>query len=190
NYKNVYGNTSVPYDWLHNPSLGSWVKRLRQHRKKGLINAERLRCLDAIGFQWTNRLDHSESMLAALKEFKREHGHCDVPQRWRENPKLARWVANQRSRKRRLSEDLVRQLDEIGFIWQAQEVQWQEMFGAMSQYRRIHGNCNVPSKWRDNPQLGKWATHQREFQKTGTLSEDRIHRLNEIGFWPSAGKSR
>lgn len=183
NYKNTYGDTNVPYGWPHNPTLGSWVKRLRQHKKKGLINAERLKCLDAIGFQWTNRLDHSENMLVALKEFKREHGHCNVSQRWRGNPILARWVANQRTRKTRLSKDLVRQLDEIGFIWQAHEVRWHEMFGAMSQYRRINGNCNVPSKWPNDPRLGKWAAHQREFEKTGKLSEDRIRRLNEIGFW-------
>jgi hypothetical protein len=31
-------------------------------------------------------------------------------------------------------------------------------------------------------ELGEWAKKQREFHKSGTLSEDRIEKLTEIGF--------
>lgn len=35
-------------------------------------------------------------MLAALDAYKENHGDCNVPPNWPEDPKLARWVDEQR----------------------------------------------------------------------------------------------
>ena len=43
-----------------------------------------------------------EAQLAKLKHYKAEHGDCNVPQDWSEDPTLVRWVGRQRTGKRKL----------------------------------------------------------------------------------------
>jgi hypothetical protein len=59
-------------------------------------------------------------MFAALVEYKKAHGNCNVPQRWHEK-RLARWVNTQRTAYKRgkIRPDRQRQLESIGFVWDA-----------------------------------------------------------------------
>ena len=82
--------------------------------------AERAKRLDEIGFSW--RLVEREAwqrMLERLVEFKKDHGHCNVPQKGGQNKRLGKWVNTQRTHFKRgkLIPDRVRQLDEVGFVW-------------------------------------------------------------------------
>ena len=56
-------------------------------------------------------------MYGRLLEYKRKNGHCRVPQYYKEDQKLGRWVDNQRCRKERLSEERKKKLDAVGFMW-------------------------------------------------------------------------
>ena len=56
-------------------------------------------------------------MYKALVAYKREHGDCLVPQKWPENPPLGSWVAQRRYQTSKLTEEQIRKLDEIGFVW-------------------------------------------------------------------------
>ena len=58
-------------------------------------------------------------MYQALQEYKKEHGHCNVPQSYSDNPQLGRWVSRQRQAKKNeiLSTDKIQKLDQIGFQW-------------------------------------------------------------------------
>jgi hypothetical protein len=40
----------------------------------------------------------------------------------------------------------------------------------------------VPLRWAENKQLGRWVGSQRSKYRKGKLSEDRIKRLEDIGF--------
>ena len=66
---------------------------------------------------------------------------------------------------------------------------WETQFNELVQYKAKHGDCNVPRK---QGQFGRWVDKQRFNYKKGKLSQDRINRLNGIGFdWtPSMGRSR
>ena len=131
-----------------------------------------------------NRLGYWEVMFKALCEFKEINDHCNVPDKWPENTQLGRWVGKQRTKNNRglLSDERIERLNKIGFIWDALSATWEEMFGALLMFKREHGHCKVPSHWPNNPKLRRWVFTQREFFKSGTLSEDRIRRLKEIGF--------
>jgi len=60
---------------------------------------------------------------------------------------------------------------------------WNEKYDLLVEYKQEHGHCNVPRNDIFNGQkLGFWADKQRRFYKEGKLPEDRIDRLNEIGF--------
>jgi Helicase associated domain len=61
-------------------------------------------------------------MYAKLVAFQKEKGHCCVPQNYPEDRQLAAWVKNLRRYRKPghvMSEDHIRQLDAIGFLWKS-----------------------------------------------------------------------
>ena len=65
------------------------------------------------------------------------------------------------------------------------------MFEALKEYKKKHGDCDVPHTWSENKQLYSWVATQRTNYRNEKLSEDRIKRLEEIGFeWTSHLKKR
>ena len=131
-----------------------------------------------------DRLASWESMYEKLLYFKKNNGHCNVPDRWPEDPQLGKWVGKQRTKRNNglLSNERIERLNEIGFIWDLLAANWEEMFECFLESKRKHGNCNIPSRWPENPKLGRWVSTQRVFWKNGKLSEDRIKRLEAAGF--------
>ena len=56
-------------------------------------------------------------------------------------------------------------------------------------YKARFGNCHVPTKYKENTALGRWVSTQRaeykkyqEGQEKTSMNEDKIRRLEEIGF--------
>ncbi|MBI5451344.1 MAG: Helicase associated domain protein [Gammaproteobacteria bacterium] len=49
-YKNKYGNVNVPNSW--HTGLGGWVGQQRVFKKREILNADRVRRLEEIGFEW------------------------------------------------------------------------------------------------------------------------------------------
>ena len=47
-------------------------------------------------------------------------------------------------------------LEQAGFVWDSHEVSWREKVQELDQYRSQHGDCLVPSSYRENPQLATW----------------------------------
>ncbi len=56
------------------------------------------------------------------------------------------------------------------------------MFARLVAYKYVHGDCNVPYDHEPDPQLVNWVNAQRAFKRRSTLSDERIARLNELGF--------
>ena len=83
---------------------------------------------------------------------------------------------------------------------------WEESRALLQAYRDAHdGCCNVPAKWKDDPQLGMWVSKQKsQFRKyeadpaTSQLSAERVVALREMGaihswrspHWKSASRAR
>ena len=134
--------------------------------------------LNKFDIKWLEKYD-------SLKEYRNEHGHCNVP---RYHPALSRWVPQQRMQKKKnlLRQDRIDLLNEIDFCWElpkgpsSAEQTWNEQYQKLISYRKLHGHCNVPTKGHGS--LGTWVNTQRVFFKRKLLRPDRIDRLNEIGF--------
>jgi len=125
-FKKKYGHTNVKQRSGQYAVLGNWVRNQRAAKRyKRPIIAERAKRLDEIGFSWMLVEPMGwEKMYAALVEFKRAHGHCNVPQKSRENKsleqkRLGKWVNTQRTQNYRgkLLADRKQLLDSIGFVW-------------------------------------------------------------------------
>jgi len=123
-------------------------------------------------------------MFHELTKLKRMQGHCNVPVGWLKNQKLGSWLNTQRSGKKygRLDEERKRRLERIGVVWERTTDSWNEMFVALQRFKRKFGHCDVPQSHQENPQLGRWASKQRQLWKRGRLIDDRARRLDNIGF--------
>jgi superfamily II DNA/RNA helicase len=183
-FKKNNGYCNVPDRWPDDPQLGKWVGKQRTKRNNGLLSNERIERLDEIGFIWDVLSANWEEMFEDLLEFKKKNGHCNVPSRWSENPKLSRWVSTQREfcKNRKLSDSRVKRLEEAGFEWNIRETNWDEMFSVLLKFKEKKGHCNVTRDWIENPDLSYWVSKQRDNYRKGLLSPDRIKRLEQIGF--------
>ncbi|MBI5774215.1 MAG: helicase associated domain-containing protein [Verrucomicrobia bacterium] len=183
-YKQQQGHCNVQRNQAEDRELGNWVHALRRNRKDGRLNAEQIRRLTELGLVWDTFEAAWLEMFAALQAYKQTHKDCNVPQGWKENPRLASWVSTQRKLKNKgqLSEDRVRRLDQECFIWDRLEAAWEQMFEMLKQYKSAHYNCNVPARWPENPELATWVHEQRRKKRRGRLHESRIQRLTELGF--------
>jgi superfamily II DNA or RNA helicase len=181
-YKKRFAHCNVPKDWSENPHLGSWVAN--QRIRKAILSKDCIQRLNQIGFIWDARDALWEEKFAELQAYKKAQGNCNVPQDWSEKPQLAEWVTNQRQfkKKGKLSEDRIQRLDEIGLVWDTLDASWEKMFAALVIYKDINGHCNVPHLCSKNPKLGKWVHKQRQKRRNSQLSEERICRLDQIGF--------
>ena len=184
-YKDAHnGDCNVPNNWPGDRQLGTWVSEQRKAKMRGKLSPERIRRLEEIGFVWVTHEAAWERMFTTLLAHRDAHGNCNVPKNWPQNPILGRWVRTQRSRYNRgkLSDERIRRLEEIGFVWGTLEPAWEEMFTALLAYRDAHGDCNVPQVWPENPKLASWVRTQRRAYKHSKVEPERIRRLEEIGF--------
>ena len=179
-----YGNCEVPQNRPGLEGLATWVTHQRLLRKQGKLNESDIRRLDALGLVWETAENAWEKRFSDLSAFRKNHGHCNVPDKWRENPGLGSWVGILRAqkRKRALASDRVRRLEEIGFEWNPNDSLWESQFLVLVEYKKRYGNCDVPAKWPNDTALANWTGTQRSLRKAGRLAKDRIDRLNEVGF--------
>jgi len=182
-YVQQKGNSLVPTHCKENPQLGKWVSSQRTSYKKNTLTKMRMKLLNDVGFVWSIIPNHSwGQMYSRLLEFKTKHGHCLVPQDYKEIKTLGRWVKEQRFIKATLSLEQVRKLDDIGFVWNPHDKMWDDMYQRLVKYKQRKGNCLVPRRYAADPKLGSWVYTQRGCFLQKSLSEERIQRLEQIDF--------
>ena len=137
-FKSDNGHCNVAASCTWDPEFGKWLCNQRERYRKGLLSKKRVRRLKELGFQFDRHNDRWESRCCELSEFKEVNGHCNVPDSWPENLKLARGVMTQRQmyRKGKLSQGRIQRLEAIGFIWCRQEHAWNEMYRKLVSYQR------------------------------------------------------
>lgn len=91
-------------------------------REKRPILEGRAERLDEIGFNWLmSKTEPWSEMFEKLKAYKRKYGDYNVPQKWKEDRKLGRWVNTQRLHYKMgdIKPERIKILNSIGFIWNA-----------------------------------------------------------------------
>lgn len=140
--------------------------------------------LENLGFVWDARGDLWQQQYENLVSFRAKHGHCKVPFNVPEWTGLGQWVNRQRTlfSTGRLSDEKVRKLERLGFVWNTRDVAWQDFFAELVAYEAETGHCNVPKRSPDYPKLANWVANQRAKWRRGTLPENRLIQLEAIGF--------
>ena len=119
--------------------LETWISNQRKRYHRGMLREDRQERLASIGFQFGEarkprpqqvgkaREEKWEQMYQRLLDFKRKHGHTQVPHSY-EDKSLVLWVTTQRREynqkswygtNRSMREDRKKRLEEIGFVWEA-----------------------------------------------------------------------
>ena len=184
-YKEDFGDCLVPMSFKSSQfNLGSWVNK--QRLKKDKLTTERLDQLSELGFVWgpmgrANDL-HWEDFLKYLVIYKEEFGDCLVPSPFTFNDyDLGSWVNKQRLRKDKLKPQRLESLNELGFVWDISNAQWEDGFKYLATYKEEFGDCLVPISFQSNVyRLGGWVSKQRGQKER--LTPERIKRLNDLGF--------
>jgi transposase len=93
---------------------------------------------------------------------------------------MGNWVQAQRKRNSKLSPEQRKALDDIGFDWEPLMTAWNEMYTKLKEYKKKHGDCNVPTGYLADKPLANWAIRQR--QSNSKLSPEQRKALDDIGF--------
>ena len=86
-------------------------------------------------------------------------------------------------------------LEDIGFVWDPNTDVWEIRRQELEEYKRKHGDLNVPSRFAENPQLASWVKRQRRMYKEmqegrpSKLPRDRLVKLSNMGFLWKVRKS-
>lgn len=206
-FKEENGHCNVPQRYKDNLSLAEWVVNQRYQFKKinygnnSYLTPERIEALDKLGFEWSPGHKFRKlwpTRFDELVEFKKKHGHCNVPYTYEPNTALGLWVVYQRHQYRRryenktsyITPERIEALNEIGFEWNLSNKfnkQWEERYDELVEFKKRYGHCNV-SRDHHNDVLGRWVSYQRSQYskklegKPSYISEDRIEALNKVGF--------
>ena len=109
---------------------------------------------------------------------------------------MAQWVKRQRyqyklrqdGKRSTLSDERVRLLNDLGFIWNSHDAVWEERLNELLLFKKIYGHCIVPSSYDPNPQLAVWVKRQRrqykflQEGKSTSMTPERIAKLEQHGF--------
>ncbi|KAL3792368.1 hypothetical protein ACHAWO_000918 [Cyclotella atomus] len=80
-------------------------------------------------------------------------------------------------------------LDSQGWKVKSNDILWIKQFNSLVLYKKTHGDCNMTTSKADDVQLTRWVERQRRAKKNGNLSEERIEKLNNLGFvWSVRGR--
>ena len=118
-FRKGQGHCNVPANSREHAALGRWVAAQRYKRNIGSLAQAQVEQLERLGFVWSLGQQAWEKHFKMLADFKKRHGHCDVPAGWSRNRSLAVWVLNQRHKKKigQLAADRVARLEALGFSW-------------------------------------------------------------------------
>ena len=190
-----HGDLEVPikYETPSGFGLGVWLGAQRAAHKAGELPQEQVERLDALGMDWTNRIDRKwMSLYDVAAAYYHEHGNLNVPSEYvtPDGVLLGKWVARQRyaylnpdRSSARVTPERKALLDKLGMVWEKYDP-WQERYDLALAYKTEHGDLEIPSVYKtaDGVWLGSWVSRQRQTLNSGSsaLSSERRKLLRAL----------
>jgi hypothetical protein len=89
-----------------------------------------------------------------------------------------------------LNESKINALEDIGFAWAKMkgDTLWEQKYEDLIAYKEVHGDCNVPTKYKKDTSLGRWVSTQRKQYKErqqgnrSLMTDEREAKLQALGF--------
>ncbi|MCC5804989.1 MAG: helicase associated domain-containing protein [Opitutales bacterium] len=189
--KRDYGGFAYPPEHPRHEAMERWKRAQRNARRRGKLDADRAKRLEAIGFAWDGFAEEEElweRSFAKLAAYKERFGHVDVAEDWPEDPKLGKWVAKQRVALARppMPRDRSTRLRRLGL--KAAELppiitrRWLDSLESVrTRLREDHGTAKlVPDTELDATSRG-FIVNQRRRHRKGQLTDKQVRMLDELG---------
>jgi hypothetical protein len=160
-------------------ALYRWVNGQASNEK---MSAYKKKKLNAISFPWKRQDEYWDlrwqKMFDQLKVFKDKHGHCDIPQKYPENQRLANWVHGQRAKK--LTQKKKEMLNSLGFSWKGEvkEKRWLQRVKEFTDLKRRNKHTGI----RSHTQLYSWIYQQNKHYNRMPAPKKKL--LKRLGIVP------
>lgn len=189
-YLAEYGHFPEYFEEYHDYKIGMWCSNQRVLRNAGNLSDERISLLDSLGFIWDAKDERWMSSYHQAEHYKSKHGKFPARTDTSEEAgTIYRWIANQKQNFKNgtLSKERKKLLESVGILVKVKssEDSWNENYALLTNF--LQKNSRFPTT--TDAQLNesvyavyRWMLHQREAYKKGRLSQDRIEKLESIGF--------
>lgn len=171
--------------------LGAWVAEQRTAYRRRKQTHERTSQLEALpGWTWTKVADQWETGFKLLMVYSHREGAARPPAGFVEDGgfRLGKWVGRQRDfhDAGRISEERAVRLAALpGWTWDGLVHQWETGYEHLATFVREQGHSRVTKRHvaPDGYRLGQWIEVQRRAKRGGTLSLERVARLDAQPGW-------
>ena len=185
-------------------NLGFWISNQRRVKyKNDTLSEDRIKQLEKIDMIFgIGKQDAWNIMYDLAKKYYEHYGNLKIPRSFKtvngyetdeKGYKLGVWITTQKTNynKSILSEDRIKKLEKIGMMFEnVNDDKWNKMYELAKKYYEHYDNLKIPKMFKtingyeideEGYNLGAWINTQRFSYKKGTLFEDRIEKLEEIG---------
>ncbi len=188
--------------------LGRWVHQQRKALRAGELDSHRKELLDEAGMVWEPGEEAWEAKLAALRSYRRAHGHLAPRQDavWtdpadRVEVPIGQYMANLRRKgaKNGLGKDperaaiRVKQLEAIDPDWNCPwPLDWQRHYRVLADLVDADGSLPdiAPGVLMDGDDIGRWLQQHRKLDVWAQLSNEQQERLSSLGIKPAEAPSQ
>ena len=190
------GSSLVPVtEAYRGVKIGLWLNNLRKRFRDGELPVDRIAAIEALGIPWSSTDARWVELIQAFSAFRDREGHLRVPLRFTEQDVpigLRLNYLRSAYRKGTLTDIQVKDLENLGVVWDPLEEQWQRGVGVLKQFIKEHGHAQVPYNYKqDGFPLGEWRNAKIGAKRRGTLEKSKIQELNRLGFvWEVNAKGK
>mmetsp|Transcript_17319 Transcript_17319/g.35881 ORF Transcript_17319/g.35881 Transcript_17319/m.35881 type:complete len:692 (-) Transcript_17319:356-2431(-) len=179
-YRDLEGECNVPQAYVDpqtNFRLGRWVANVRQ--RMDFLTSTQLADLNALGFVWTRyKVMPWNAKLELLQRYQKLNGDCLVSKDYvcpESGFRLGGWVDRLRQTRSSLNKTRVQDLENLGFVWNAYENHWENMFALLKEYKEEFGHVCPRSRLEyKNKPLGQWVAVQRSIYSRGRRQQSKL----------------
>lgn len=181
------GQISVPkgYQTVDGFNLDSWVSSQKnKYRRNRLSDYEKDR-LNEIDFSLSINNNNFDKKFELLIEYMNVN-HCDsnIPQTTvYKGEKLGVFVSSMRTayKNKSISDYRKEKLEDIGFIWNIKDKQWNDILQWFSKYKKEHeGKIDISKNNQILKSYYYWLIDQRMLYRNGNMREDRKKLFEQV----------
>ncbi len=170
--------------------LGAWQFYMRTRYKQNKLPDFQLSRLEEIGFAWDKiAYNFEKGFNATLRYMEQNDGNPNAPLKYKtpDGFKLGYWQSSIRCRYKNgaLAPEKIKKFENIGFIWNHLEAQFERGVKATLMFKDQNGNDpNAPHSYitPDGFKLGAWQRDLRVRIRKGKVAADKVKRLESLGF--------
>ena len=119
-----------------------------------------------------------------MKEYFDKYGHFPETNASYDGVLIGKWAAYQRvlNNQKKLPQDRVDKLNEIGFPWDIRESNWLAAFSDLEELTQLLGHFPKKSEFKGaNEYLSAWLNTQRMAYRNGSLEQEKAQKLISLG---------